>query len=577
MLKHKNKFNSELPQWILEKFLYDIKNDHLSNCLCNNSTDDFKYRNFLTDLVYVPFYIKDPIYYMIFALYDKNCYDDKFFNKNFKDNWDTKLINYDSISFNNINYDDYKDSDLVLVDDCRFRYEKLTEYMQLFHPSKCEKFDYSLATQIYEPNEINQKIIKIYIDNMLNHRKMILKFLSRISSKKVDKNDIYNNLFIYNLNEKDDFDLLDCEQVVKDFLQRLNNIYQKYLNLIYDIISTYIIKEMNIKDVQSIEYYSCVSNDKILEGDSDDYNIFWNKDVKHVFKSALNILWTNYYYWVPYSNVYSTFIYSRHHFTNIFSILNKRIQFININAQNNILLVKQRPLNSSEQLSMKILNHNDKINIYDIFRIIDFSNRNDIKDFVRNEMKFNVDIYDDIGEIIKEVAAKFNNRIWCELIGSYKIAQIQCDRLFESPPIEGKICISNLKIPFKLHIDGYIEFYITIGHIKDLESFVDTLSKRVENYTTSKYQKYLAQINNSQLINIDNDVQNIISQILYYHPNIDKYYPNLKNNRLIKKVNKFKVDSISKYIFINDDKDRKEKIEKRLSSMNWDNVMSDSI
>ena len=83
--------------------------------------------------------------------------------------------------------------------------------MKNFHPHYNDYIHIN-EMNINEINDINKKIVQLHMNNMLNHRKLILKFLSRISIKKLYENDdvIYNNNFILSL-KGSDFDLLSDE------------------------------------------------------------------------------------------------------------------------------------------------------------------------------------------------------------------------------------------------------------------------------------------------------------------------------------------------------------------------------
>lgn len=576
-------YQNSKSEWILENF-YDNNTKYLDNSYIGDK--------FITDIIYFSYYVKNPIFYMIFA--QKYLFDNKMIYDYYNDYSITVKYPYEYRfksalllpSLNDYDKNMLNEADITFIDDPRFRFEHLNEYMKWFHTNYAYSYDDEHIECLLskESNETSKKFIRMHVDNMLNHRKSILKFLSRYSSIiKCDDFAIYDNHFISRI-RKIDLDLLDYNKFVEQFINDLYEMNRQYVHSVLDIIKNGIIKSgyiENADDIESVDFYinkdmgQLYKNSEYFKSIKD--NLLDNENYLNntcgLFRGALHLLWTNYYHWQPYCEIYNNMMsYNFYPNESMFkSLCDTVINMVNVKYKNNSnkLFYKSYYVDVACKLieNTEILNSGDNINILNIISMnIRSFNSNDITKF----------IFHHIGDVCRDMMSEYEDQIHhavYNLKDKYNIINIEhyCGVNYSALSI---LCNFINNKPFLFHLNmnmqGDYYSYDRIRAIFQEDNECMYLNSRNESiYCThdhgtiddiliefdSEYQKIIKSLKNKYLdeikdkiynIKIDNDIETIICKMLYLYPDIVSLVPNFANTLLCDKT-----DNIDSKLFNN--------------------------
>ena len=312
----------------------------------------------ISDYVYLKNYIKDPIFYMLIL---NNESDDKKDNGTF---YIPKYINRTS--------KEYKDADLYLNKcDLRVVSDRLGWCLNEIFSSESycteSNINCSISGCLWNNSLVSEQLIRIYIDSMFNHRRLILNYIIKnfpelyqfILQKAENNTDnlIYDNHLFCNLSLILSNDLMKkihiqflmlCDR----FKESITQMRKEFISLLESNVIKYYLSNEKLDDVDEIRLYGTPN----LSNTEYEYQI--DPSNYYDYCKSLNELWCFYNKWGSYSQVISDMISIKKYSDYIYSKYDKRkfIEFVRKNSNNTLYM-------TSKNYAVK-LNQNDYLNMY---------------------------------------------------------------------------------------------------------------------------------------------------------------------------------------------------------------------
>ena len=337
----------------------------------------------LSDYVYIKYYLKDPIFYMLFLTERDDSRNDnglfylpKYVDKNSKE---------------------FKDADLYFSKcDIRVISKRLGWCLNEIFSSdnKCNEknIERSISECLWNINPSNEQILRIYIDLMFNHRRMILDYVIKnfpelyefLLQRCKAEDLLYNNNLFNNLNSRlmmGDVDLIQkaykrFESLCDKFKESILQMRKEYIQLLDGTIMKQHLMNERLSNVNEIRLYGTPSKSSVkYEYYSDPLS-----SNCYDYTENLNNLWCFYHNWNPYCGKISDLISIKIY--RLFKLSRYSIKFIELIRQdnNNSLFIL-----SDRNYAVK-LNQNDSYNLHQM-NVYKFANKNHSYEYLRNLLK----------------------------------------------------------------------------------------------------------------------------------------------------------------------------------------------